>query len=185
MVLTLTIKQSDDMDFWDPDKEEFVYYPDTTINLNHCLLAISKWEEIWKRPFIQPPYSTRKMSEEEIISYIRCMSDEPIPDYVIQCMTPSDIRKITNYINDTKTATTIKKRTRGGNGEAMTSELLYFYLSAFRMPFDICERWHLSRLLALIEIADVKNQPPKKMGKAATMRSNAKLNKARRAGRHG
>ncbi len=103
MVLTLTIKQSDDMDFWDPDKEEFVYYPDTTINLNHCLLAISKWEEIWKRPFIHPPYSTRKMSEEEIISYIRCMSDEPIPDYVIQCMTPSDIRKITNYINDTKT----------------------------------------------------------------------------------
>lgn len=181
--LEIIIPRSDD--FWNPDTEEFVSYPETVLKLNHCLLSISKWEAIWKRPFIQPQYSDKRMSTEEIISYIRCMSDEPVPDHVIQRITKDMIDEIINYTKDQKTATKIKPRPGGHSSEAITSELLYFYLSAFGMPFDICEQWHLSRLLTLIQIADHKNTPPKKMGKAATMRSNAAINKTRRAGRPG
>lgn len=183
-ILEISLPESTD-DFWNPDIEEFVQYPETTLRLNHCLLAVSKWESIWKKPFLKPAYSTEQMTPEEIISYIRCMSDEELEDHIFYRLTEDDIKKIIEYMNENKTATTIKKRPGGHSSEALTSELIYFYLSAFRMPFDVCEKWHLSRLLTLIQIADIKNEPPKKMGKAATMKSNAAINRARRRGRPG
>jgi hypothetical protein len=53
------------------------------------------------------------------------------------------------------------------------------------MPFDICDKWHISRLLTLLEVASIKNTPEKKMSSRAILSQNAALNKIRRAGRPG
>lgn len=178
MILKIHLQK---MDFWDPVKEEFVVYPEEDVSLNHCLLAVSKWEEIWKKPFLTPPQMKRQLTIEELHSYIECMVEGEIPKNFIERLSFENQEKIGEYIKDSKTATTISKQGSKTNSEILTSEVLYFYLSAFQMPFDICERWHLSRLLTLIEVASIKNSPPKKMSKRSIMQQNHALNKARKA----
>jgi hypothetical protein len=80
------------------------------------------------------------------------------------------------------TATTITRKgvKKGGRGPTVTSELIYYWMIANQVPME-CEKWHLNRLITLIEICNIKNQPPKKMSSAETMRQNAALNAARRA----
>lgn len=81
------------------------------------------------------------------------------------------------------TATTIKNEmSKGTKKEFITSEFIYYWMVANEIPFD-CEKWHLNRLLTLIRICSVKNQPPKKMSKSDILSINAKLNAARRKAR--
>ena len=77
-------------------------------------------------------------------------------------------------------ATTIKELQRGKrNGEQVTSELIYYWMTALNIPVEY-ERWHLNRLFTMIRVCNIKNQPPKKMGKRAVMNQNRALNEARR-----
>ena len=79
------------------------------------------------------------------------------------------------------TATTFHNEKQGGsNGELMTAELLYYYMFAFTIPIE-CQKWHLNRLITLIKIFNIKNNPGKKMSKGEIMRRNAALNAQRRA----
>ena len=182
MVLTLTLPTDEN---WNPVTEEFVIYPEATVSFNHCLLSVAKWEEIWKKPFLRTHGREKGLSVSELLSYIECMVEGDIPENLAQRLTREHLEQISEYIKDKKTATILKHSTHGGSGDFITSEYLYYYLSAYQMPFDICERWHLSRLLTLLEIASIKNTPEKKMSKGAILSQNAALNKARRAGRPG
>jgi hypothetical protein len=68
---------------------------------------------------------------------------------------------------------------RSRSNEAITSELIYYWMTALQIPWE-AQKWHLNRLLMLIRIGNVKNQPPKKMSKAALLARNRKLNDERR-----
>lgn len=168
---------------WDEEKEQFVSTDSTVIRLEHSLVSISKWESIYKRPYLVP----QRFSQKETVDYIKCMClDDNISDEVFFAVygDSSLMKQIDDYINSSPTATTIndndkKKR----NSEKITSELIYYWMVANEIPFT-CETWHIERLLTLIRVCNVKNQPPKKQSSKDIYARNKQLNAARRAKHH-
>ena len=78
------------------------------------------------------------------------------------------------------TATTFcEDKKQKGNKETITSELIYYWMISYNIPVEF-QKWHLSRLLTLIRVCNVKNSPPKKRSNREIMRHNAALNAARR-----
>ena len=162
---------------WDELKQEFVCTKAQTLQLEHSLVSLSKWESKWCKPFL----SKEDKSFEETIDYIRCMTlNRHIPDEVYGCLTRSNIKQINEYISAPMTATWFSKDATGrGSREQITSELIYYWMIALNIPFE-CRKWHLNRLLTLIRVCNLKNQPPKKMSRREIMSRNAALNAARR-----
>jgi hypothetical protein len=106
------------------------------------------------------------------------------PD-VYKAITPTQQQEILDYIKDPMTATwfgdDVKKTgKRGRKTEVITSELIYYWMVALQIPSEY-EKWHLNRLLTLIQVCNSYNQPPKKMSKNEIIRNNDALNAARRA----
>ena len=85
------------------------------------------------------------------------------------------------------TATVINEKNipKGGagrmGGRTITNELIYYWMSALQIPFSPCEKWHINRLMTLIRVASIEQQPPKQMSKRDIMAQNKSLNAARRA----
>ena len=91
--------------------------------------------------------------------------------------------QIKSYISEIQSATTItRQKTEARSNETLTSELLYYYMAQIPLPFDTCERWHLSRLMKTMEIAAIKNDPKsnEKMSSHDWALKQSALNKARR-----
>ena len=174
-MLQLTI--SVDAETWDEEKEEFVSAQKTTLELEHSLVSISKWESKWCKPFLS---STNKTADE-IMDYIKCMTLTPNVDPDIYSrLTTDHFKQINEYINAPMTATTFSDdKMSKKNREIATSELIYYWMIALQIPLE-CQEWHLNRLLTLVRVCNIKNEPPKKMGKRDLMSRNAKLNAARR-----
>lgn len=165
-------------EMWDESKEEFLYMKERTLQLEHSLLSLSRWESKWNKAFL----SKKEKTIDEAIDYVRCMTiTQNVPDDAYLRITPTMLRQIDEYINAPMTATVIHDtpHTRGNNGSVLTSEVIYYQMIALNIPFE-CEKWHLNRLLTLIRVCNIKNTPPKKMSTQAIMRQNAALNEARR-----
>jgi len=91
------------------------------------------------------------------------------------------MKKISDYISDSMTATTFSddKRNRPRSKEIVTSEIIYYWMVALQIPIKF-ETWHLNRLITLIRVCEIKQQPAKKMSKRDLYARNSKLNAARR-----
>lgn len=164
-------------ELWDETKNEFIYTKACTLQLEHSLISLSKWESKWCKAF----YSKQEKSYEETIDYIKCMTLTPnVKDEVYLALTKENVKQITDYIEAPMTATYFSQdKTGGGNREQITAELIYYWMIALTIPFE-CQKWHLNRLLTLIRVCNIKNQPPKKMSRREVMNRNSALNAARR-----
>ena len=165
------------MEQWDEAKEEYVYTKERTLQLEHSLVSLSKWESKWCKSFL----SNKNITEEETMDYIRCMTlTQNVPKEVYDYIPDSIVEQITAYINAPMTATYFSgNENKRMNREIVTSELIYYWMIALNIPFE-CQKWHLNRLLTLIRVCNIKNTPPKKRSKRSIMSRNAALNAARR-----
>ena len=160
---------------------EFIETKETVLHLEHSLISISKWESKWHKPYLSKENKTR----EEALDYIRCMTlNSGVDPNVYLGLTEDNVEKITAYMSDSMTATTIKKQNQRPSNEIITSELVYYWMTELNIPFDPCQKWHFSRLLTLIEVCSIKKTPSKKMSKSDVMKQNRSLNAARRAAHH-
>ena len=164
---------------WDETSDTFVSTPEITLTLEHSLISVSKWESKWKKPFLAPD----SKSNEELRDYIRCMTISPanVDSMVYGTMPITIVNEIYEYVNDSMTATRIVAKKNGKHQipEQPTSELIYYWMIQCGIPFE-CQKWHLSRLLKLIEVCNAKSEPPSKMSRSSILKQNAALNAARR-----
>ena len=179
-MLVITIPASKPVEYYDEIKEEFFTKPGTkeqTLQLEHSLVSLSKWESKWCRPFLSSPPAT----VEETIDYIKCMTiTKNVDPEVYNNLTEENIKQIKEYINAPMTATTFyEEKGVKRNKETVTSELIYYWMISLQIPSDY-EKWHINRLLTLIRVCNIKNQPPKKRRRREIMSRNAALNAARK-----
>jgi hypothetical protein len=161
---------------WDETIEEFIPPITTTIDLEHSLVSLSKWESKYCRPFI----SKEGMNADETLDYIKFMTVTPNVDpSVYDHLSERNVIEINKYIDAPMTATTVPDIGGGGSRETITSELIYYWMIALTIPPEY-QYWHLNRLLMLIKVCNFKNQPDKPVSQQEAMSRNKALNEARK-----
>lgn len=171
---------------WDEEKEQFIYLKNTTFTIEHSLISISKWESKWHKPYM----SRKDKTYEENIDYIKCMTlEKEIDENIYKHLSKKNMEDIQSYIDDPMSASKIlsnkAKNASKSNNQSMTSEYIYYSMIALEIPVEF-EKWHINRLLTLIEICSEKNKEAygdtkNKMSKSQLAARNSKLNAARKA----
>jgi hypothetical protein len=174
-MLTITLQGTE---MFDEATETFSSVGDIVLELEHSLLSLSKWESKFQKPFL----AANDKTAEEILGYVKCMILTPnFDESLMERFTSKDLDAINNYINSSESATTFGQLPKQrGRGETITSELIYYWMVAFNVPF-VCETWHLNRLFSLIRICNIKNSKPEKMSKHEMAQRNRELNEKRKA----
>ena len=164
-------------EMWDEMRNEFVTTKGQTLTLEHSLVSLSKWESKWHKPFL----SKEPKTQIETIDYIKCMTlTQNVDPNIYQFITRDNINEINSYIDNPMTATTFSDReNKKPNRSIITAEIIYYWMIALNVPME-CQKWHLNRLLTLIKVCDIKNQPDKKMSRNEVLSRNKALNAARR-----
>lgn len=165
------------VELFDEYRNEFVSTKEQTLQLEHSLVSLDKWESKWCKPFL----SKQDKTPEELLDYVKCMTiTQNVDPNVYQFLTDDNLREINSYIEAPMTATTFSDdKNAKKNREIITAELIYYWMIALNIPFE-CRKWHLNKLLTLVKVCNIKNQPPKKTSKKDLLARNAALNAARR-----
>lgn len=165
-----------DRELWDEKNSRFINVKGQTITLEHSLVSISKWESKWHIPF----FSREEKTNEMLIDYIRAMTiTQNVNPDIYNYLTQENCNEINEYINDPYTATTFHNDNQSPSREILTSEVIYYWMIYWGIPFE-CQRWHINRLITLIRVCNLKNQPQKKMSRSEIFNQNRLLNEARR-----
>lgn len=161
---------------FDELKSEFVNSKEQTLQLEHSLVSLSKWESKWCKPFL----SKEDKTIEETVDYMKCMTlTQNVSNHVYDGVTIENIRQVSAYIEAPMTATVFSDTKNSINRDVVTAEIIYYWMIALNIPYE-CQKWHLNRLLTLINVCNIKNQPPKKMSQREIMARNSSLNAARK-----
>ena len=157
--------------------QEFVTIKSESLRLEHSLVSLSKWESKWCKPFLGKDEKTT----EETIDYIRCMTiTQNVNPKIYDNLSNSIFLQITEYINAPQTATWFNEQRLGPQKrEIITAEIIYYWMIVQNIPME-CQKWHLNRLLTLIRVCNIKNNPPKKMGKREMLANRQMINEARK-----
>jgi len=163
---------------YDEANNLFVTSNEQTLQIEHSLVSLSKWESKWEKPFL----SRDEKTFEETVDYIRCMTiTQNVDNECYAAIDSGVIRQVRDYIDAPMTATVISKNEKKSfSSEIITAEVIYYWMVAATIPFE-CQKWHLNRLLTLIDVCNIKNSPKKKMSRKELMARNKELNDARRA----
>ena len=163
---------------FDDETQTFNKVDDVVIELEHSLISLSKWESKYQVPFL----SSDEKTPEEIFGYLQAMIIIPDidPSIIYKC-SRANVLDIQEYIDSSQSATTFGSMpNRQGPGETITSELIYYWMVTFNIPFE-CESWHLNRLFSLIRICNIKNSDSPNMSRNEIAQRNQDLNAQRKA----
>lgn len=152
--------------------------PAAKLTFEHSLVSISKWEQEHQKPF----YGREPKTEEETESYVKYMllTEDP-PANFFKRLSMDQYKQIAEYINSKATATTFgPEPEQKGRAETITSELVYYWLVQFNIPFYPTETWHINRVMTLIKIAGIKQSKPKKQSRQQIAEQYRSLNEQRR-----
>lgn len=152
--------------------------PAVTLHFEHSLVSISKWESLHKKAF----FGREQKTTEESASYVHQMLlDENPPEDYLDRLSSDDFDQLAQYINSDQSGTWFREdQEPKKSNEIITSELVYYWLIQFSIPFQPCEEWHFSRLMNLIKISGIKQTKPKRMSRQAIAEQYRKLNAQRR-----
>jgi hypothetical protein len=166
------------IELFDDANKIFINTKECHLQLEHSLVSIAKWESKWQKPFL----TTKNKTREETLDYIRCMTVNEQVCVVDYNLIPKDVMdRITDYIDAPMTATTFTQTDqKPTNKQVVTAEIIYYWMITFNVPFE-CQKWHLNRLLTLINVCSINSQPKKKMSRREAANKQKALNEARRA----
>lgn len=174
-MITVNVK---DREIYFEDKNEFHEIKGGEFHLEHSLHSISKWETKYLKPFV-----TSDKSTEELLDYFSMMNLDETTYLDPLGLDQNQVQQIVSYIEKPKTAQTFKEDedSKGKlSKEIITSELVYYWMSALQLPFE-CQYWNFDRLIALVRLASIKNAPEKKETKAEALKRTRATNLAMRA----
>lgn len=174
-MLTLVVKG---YEMFNNETQRFVTEGDVTLELEHSLVSLARWESKWKKPFL----GKESKSTEEILGYVEAMTLTPnVPPEVFQRLSEDNIKELNAYIEDTMTASwfTEVPGAQRQSREVVTAEIIYYWMIALNIPME-CQNWHLNKLITLIRVNNQKNTPPKKMSRGDAMAQQRRLNEERR-----
>lgn len=179
-MLTLHI---DAQDGFDNNTNEFIHIKETTLQLEHSLVSLKKWEQKYHVPFLDK--KTEKTMEQWLF-YVQCMTyTQNVDPNVFKYMSSENFKKVVDYIEDPMTATWFSDNKNGSsswNKEIVTAEIIYYWMIELGIPIQF-EKWHLNQLMTLIRVINIKRDP-KKMGKKEQAMQRSALNAQRKAKYH-
>ena len=167
-------------EFYDERQDLFIQVEPATLTLEHSLLSISKWESKWHKPYL----TKEKKTAKEIIDYIRCMTlTQNVNPLIYNNLSEKNLSDISKYVEDPMTATTFHEigGEKSRSNQIITSELIYYWMLVYGIPFE-CQKWHINRLLTLVRVCNIKNEPKKKMPANEWAAQRRELNAKRQAG---
>ena len=147
-MITIDIPESE---FYNEELNEFIEVKAITLELEHSLISVSKWESKWKKPYIS---ETEKTTEEVI-------------DYINDPMTATTFYDFG------------KKPAR--SSEYVTSELIYYWMTAYNIPFTCEKWNFNRLMTLIRVAGEKNNPEQEKMSPDAIREQNRMLNEKRRA----
>lgn len=172
-MLTIIVPESE---LYDERNNEFIQVKEQTIVLEHSLVSIAKWESKWKKSYI----SSTDKTLEEILDYIKCMTiTKNVNPIIYKSLNKDALKAIKDYMDDPMTATFFSEIPSKGGKSVITAEVVYYWMISLGIPFE-CQKWHFNRLMALIKVCDLKQNPGKKMSRREILTRNQALNEERK-----
>lgn len=164
------------IEVFDNETQEFTTQGDVTLELEHSLVSLSKWESKFEKPFLG---KTEKTSDE-VLAYVEMMVLNEVPEGILSKLSEDHFKAINAYIEAKMTATWFHEPPGAPpSRDVITAELIYYWMITFQIPWE-CERWHLNRLFTLIRVCNIKQAKPKKMSRSEIAARNRELNAQRR-----